>query len=192
MVWPPRGNHTASNAVHATLEASLWNAHHEHVLTDRQRKRSSMPIYSLPMPAGKLYVVNTPHLITSVMRNSKTLLFGPFATKNHRRLFGISAEAESLAQDNVDLARGAFGLWHEAVNASHVALNPGEGLNELNRNMISGLTSSFEQLANKTSAAPLRIGLLQWLQSELTRIVTAASYGPANPFVDPKVGEAFW
>ncbi|THZ04909.1 cytochrome P450 [Aureobasidium pullulans] len=156
------------------------------------RKRSTLPIYSLPMPAGKLYVVNTPHLITSVMKNSKTLLFGPFATKNHRRLFGVSAEAERLAQDNVDLARGPWGLWHEAVNASHVALNPGEGLDELNRKMLQGMSRTFERLIRDTSEDPKEIGLLEWLKLELTNIVTAASYGPGNPFVDPKVGEAFW
>lgn len=144
------------------------------------------------MPAGKLYVVNTPHLITSVMKNSKTLLFGPFATKNHRRLFGVSASAERLAQDNVDLSRGPWGLWHEAVNASHVALNPGEGLDELNLKMLSGMSGTFERLIRDTSDGPKEIGLLRWLKLELTNIVTAASYGPGNPFVDPKVGEAFW
>lgn len=151
-----------------------------------------MPVYSLPMPAGKLYVVNTPELITAVMRNSKTLLFGPFATKNHRRLFGVSAEAEAMAQDNVDLSRGQWGLWHEAVNASHVALNPGEGLNELNRQMIAGVTTSFGDLQQHTSHEPFQIGLLDWLRTELTKIVTAASYGPSNPFADPNIGEAFW
>ncbi|KAH0331727.1 cytochrome P450, partial [Aureobasidium melanogenum] len=158
----------------------------------RLRKRSTLPIYSLPMPAGKLYVVNTPHLITSVMKNSKTLLFGPFATKNHRRLFGVSAEAERLAQDNVDLSRGPWGLWHEAVNASHVALNPGEGLDELNRKMLQGMSGTFERLIRNTSEGPTEIRLLQWLKLELTNIVTAASYGPGNPFADPKIGEAFW
>jgi hypothetical protein len=126
------------------------------------------------------------------MKNSKTLLFCPFATKNHRRLFGVSAEAERLAQDNVDLSRGPWGLWHEAVNASHVALNPGKGLDDLNRKMLAGMSGTFGRLIRDTSVGPKEIGPLDWLKVELTNIVTAASYGPGHPFVDPAVDRAFW
>ena len=140
------------------------------------------------MPGGKMYVVNTPELISAVQRNPKSLQFAPFASKSHRNLFGTSREAEKIVLNNIDLADGAWGLWHDAITGVHKSLAPGEGLDLMNRTMIENVTNTMNQL---TSPMP-KIHLHSWLRHELAYATTEAVYGPENPFRDPTVEQSFW
>jgi hypothetical protein len=142
------------------------------------------------MPAGKMYIANTPELITAVQRNSKTLQFAPFASKSHRRLLGTSQEAEKIVLNNVDLAEGEWGLWHEALASVHAVLAPGEGLDQMNRVMIRNVTASLENL--RTESDNTSISLMQWLRHQPTLATTEAVYGTENPFRDATIEESFW
>ncbi|KAF4554062.1 Cytochrome P450-like protein 37 [Elsinoe fawcettii] len=156
------------------------------------RKKTRSPICTLPMPGGKMYVVNTPGLIGAVQRNAKTLQFAPFASKSHRSVFGTSAEAEKIVMNNIDLKDGHWGLWYEALGAVHQALGPGQALEQMSHVMLANLSTSFNTLTNKSATRATTINLLGWLRHQLTIATTEAMYGPSNPFRDIHTETALW
>jgi hypothetical protein len=73
-----------------------------------------------------------------------------------------------------------------------LALNPGESFDESHLKMLAGMSGALDRLSRNTSLGPKEIEILGWLKLDLTNIVTAASYGLGNRFVDPEVGKSFW
>ncbi|KAL9131944.1 MAG: hypothetical protein Q9217_000224 [Psora testacea] len=151
------------------------------------KRRYPLPIMSLAMPGGKMYIASSPETITAVQRHSKTLQFAPFAAKSHRRLFGTSKMAEIIVLNNIDHSAGPWGLWHDALGSVHKVLESGEGLDQMNRIMIRNVANSIEALTTKSPT-----GLMKWLKHELTFATTEAVYGPENPFQDSSIEQAFW
>jgi len=142
------------------------------------------------MPGGKMYIVNSPELIMSVQRNSKTLQFAPFASQFLVRICGLSSKAVQILRTNIDLREGDWGLYQDSLKAIHAALAPGAGLDHMSRLMLESVSGSLEDL--NTKGTRRRISLAQWLRHELTLATSDAVYGPQNPLQDREVEDAFW
>jgi hypothetical protein len=68
-------------------------------------------------------------------------------------------------------------------------LMPGKSLDAMNRIMIQSIAQSIDELMKDGAA---RINLSTWLRHHITMATTNATYGPANPFLDKHVEDAFW
>ncbi|KAL9121434.1 MAG: hypothetical protein Q9187_002004 [Circinaria calcarea] len=155
------------------------------------RQQNPLDIYTMAMPGSKLYIVNSPELISSIQRHSKTLAFPPIEAKFAMTVCGSSKEANDILNINVNGDEGDWGYSVEFYKSLHPALAPGVGLNSMNRIMVQNIAASLGRLKGENDK-PIKIGLVQWLRHEITMATTNAVYGPMNPFKDPKVEDAFW
>jgi len=158
-------------------------------------QRNPLPIYTLAIPGCKIYVVNSPELITAVQKQ-KTLAFEPLEAKLAKWLFHPSVKGGEIMHANTNAKKGERGLYTEGAETIHAALLPGRGLDEMNRIAIQNIAASCDRLDlrnhGKIVASPMRIKLRQWLQHQITMATTNSVYGPMNPFKDPKVEAGFW
>ena len=74
-------------------------------------------------------------------------------------------------------------------NATHPSLAPGTQLDAMNRIMLGLVAESLNRLKEET---PKTVKLFEWVSRQITLATTNAAYGPANPYRDPKIEDAFW
>lgn len=136
-----------------------------------------------------MYVVNSPDLVSAVLRNEKTLQLGPIGGKFTARLCDCNEESTRIIMDNIDLSRGNRNLNHEAMRLMHAVLAPG-AIDHMNRAMANTVSLALDDYSTIDGSKSIKLS--QWLQHLLTQASSDAVYGPDNPFKDPKVEKAFW
>lgn len=138
-----------------------------------------------------MYIVTKPDLIQATQKQPKTLAFPPIESKFASRICGVSQEAESIVNDNVNGEAGHTGMSMESYDAMRAALTPGTGFDDMNRQMIQNLTASLDQL-KPSVGQPAKIELAKWFRRNVTAASTNSVYGPKNPFKDQAIMDAFW
>lgn len=143
------------------------------------------------MPGWRTYVINSPDLVVAVQRNPKLLMPEPFTAKYASKAFALSKEAETIWLENIDLAKGDWGLNYDAVKAIRHALTLGsKDLDQITQVTLHSMTVSFKKLTSGEAVNKVR--LMEWLRSELMTAATSAIYGPMNPFQEKEVQNGFW
>ena len=159
---------------------------------NRRLRRTSakcrLPIFTLNMLNGKVYIVTSPELVSAVNRNSKSLAFNPFIAQLGKRITGHDEATSKIVQHNLngDEGPGYVIDVHDAIVAS---LAPGKSLENMTEAMLFEAERYFDALETN-----YEIDIFQWLRSTVTLCSTRAIYGPGNPFdKDPsRCVEAFW
>lgn len=151
------------------------------------RSRYPFPVYTLPMPHGKTYVVNTLELVGLCQRNWKTLSFNPFVATFLKRLCLPSIKAEAIVDESLFMDHG---LFFETRNAMHQSLAPGPDLNGLISSIASSVSTALDELLEEHYE--LNIDLYAWIRGLIALASTDAIYGKGNPFRDPEVMNGFW
>ena len=90
-------------------------------------------IYSLIMPGARLYVLNSPELISSLQRQPKIASFWFIEAKFTALLGGMSKEASEVLLKNLGANQPGRSLLIEGLKATHQAMMPGEELNRMIR-----------------------------------------------------------
>lgn len=103
------------------------------------------PIFTLPVFAKRIYVVNSLALIPSVQRNSKSITFDLFFNVVANRMAGIKGDGLRLLDDEKN---GGKGVGHTILRAMNTTLL-GTGLDALNRTMVDNLAVTFNQLQDR-------------------------------------------
>lgn len=138
-----------------------------------------------------MYIINSPDLVIAVQRNAKSLMSAPFTAKFAAPVFNLSKETETVWFDNIDQAKGDWGLNYEGMRAIHNTLTLGStDLDQINQMMLHRMSASFTELM--PGRAEKKIRLMEWVRSELTTAATFAIYGPMNPYKDKRVQDGFW
>lgn len=129
-----------------------------------------------------MYVVNSPSLLHSLERSSKTIQFTPFVRIAAERLSNI--RGRSLEQ--FDGSEKGEGLSVAEIKfTKHAILHSTE---DLNLQMLAPLGDLLgEPLQDQGKPRKL----FHWIKHAVTLASTKAAYGPLNPFDDPKVEAAF-
>ncbi|KAL2024713.1 hypothetical protein VTK56DRAFT_6914 [Thermocarpiscus australiensis] len=135
----------------------------------RLYKEKRMPICTLPVLNGKLYVVNSPALISAAMR-SRDLSFDPFVEMFSKNALGLSdAEAARLLEP---------GFLASAMQPIHPAMT-GEPLREM---AAKGLERIAVDLNGIGSGAWTEIpNVADWLRDVVSQAMMVAMYGEKNP-----------
>ena len=155
------------------------------------------PIFTLPVPASRLYIVTDPSLAAAAQRASKALSFTPIVPDITKRVLGLDAKTVALIRQNLDPEpgdpRGFLADTHDMVYGH---LGPGEFLNEFTcdaaRELYRQLSIYADELQHKDiSSEP--VDLLSWLQHFVTVGTAHFLYGPSNPIaVQPDLEQMFW
>lgn len=146
-----------------------------------------LPIYTLNMLNGKVYVVTSPDLVNAVNRNSKKIAFNPFVAMLGKRITGHDEDTSRIVQHNLNGEHGPGYVIdvHDRIVAS---LAPGMDLQQTTKAMLSHLSVYFEAITTD-----VELDLFLWIRNTVTLCSTRALYGSQNPFdKDPKFVNSFW
>ena len=157
----------------------------------RNSRRYGLPIYSLAMPGGKIYVVTDPALLMAIQKMPKIFSFWAMEAKLSNSLAAPSKEAAAIMVENVSRDDGEKSMFIDGMRFTHEAVRLGESLDDMNQNMADALRQSIRQL-DDFSSEEKAFDLWVWIKHAMTQASTQAIYGPDNPFRDPKVEQGFW
>lgn len=160
-------------------------------LTAFRSQHTGLPIFTLPLPGQKMYIVSTPELVQLVQKQWKVLAFPPIEAKFASKVCGVTPATEALLLKNVNGDEGDHGLSMEAHAAMRSALKPGTQIDEMNRVMIHEIASALDRV-EPARGATREINLYEWLRDTITTATTRSVYGPMNPYDDKAVADAFW
>ena len=149
--------------------------------------KCKLPIYTLNMLNGKVYVVTSPELVSAVNRNSRALAFNPFIAQLGKRITGHDEATSRIVQHNLNGEDGP-GYVTEVHDAIVAALAPGNGLENMVEPMLHEATTYLEALDKDNE-----VDLFAWTRKMVTMCSTQAIYGPENPFSkNSHYNDLFW
>ncbi|KAI1500888.1 cytochrome P450 [Biscogniauxia marginata] len=160
-----------------------------------------LPIFTLPVPNSRIYIVTDPSLAAAVQRASKALSFTPVIPEATERVLGLDAETMKIVRKNLDPGPGdERSFLADIQDMVYAWLGPGSYLTELTLDAARELQSEVATFAasidagtgDSRVAAPPR-DLLVWIRHFVTAATAKYLYGPQNPIaLDPGLEEAFW
>ncbi|PKS08611.1 hypothetical protein jhhlp_004997 [Lomentospora prolificans] len=146
---------------------------------DRLYKEKALPICSLPMLNGYIYVINDPALISAAMRN-RNLSFDPFSLE-------FAVGSLGMTQHHVDLF-SAPGMMDEITHVIHSSLT-GDNVFQMNVKALADISSLLNKV--KPSEGLHVADVSHWLRDLMTMATMAAMFGKNNPFAVKDVPD-FW
>ncbi|KAL1845876.1 hypothetical protein Daus18300_014422 [Diaporthe australafricana] len=150
------------------------------------RDKYNLPIYTLRLPGSRMYVVNSPGLLTSIQAQFRTLSFTAIEANIAANLLGCKKATIDIMTRDVTKDEGYLMSYPKYV---HSALSSGPGLDAMNRRAIEVLAKSLDEWSQKGAT---KIQLWQWTRHELLLASTESVYGPKNPYRDPAMEKAWY
>ncbi|KAE8378305.1 cytochrome P450 [Aspergillus bertholletiae] len=151
-------------------------------------KKCGLPIYQIPVPGGRIAIVNTPEVLSHVDKNPDAIAFAPIAALVINKLSGLSKQGSKTVLDKTMGPNKLEGYMNAVMVDIHSTLAPGPRLEPITTQVAYDLNGSIKKLHGKTT----RMNLLYWFRHEFGMSSTNGIYGPENPFKDPKVEAGFW
>ena len=152
----------------------------------------NLPIYTLQMLNQRTYIVNSPELVASVQRETKTLSFQPFVTALLPKLFLVDEKDMAIVKRNMDGKDGESGLIPDTHRETWPTLAPGPQLDLMIQDILSTLLPFLDELAG-AGEGTITTDLYTWIRRAFTLAGTDTVYGPDNPFRrEPGLEDAFW
>jgi hypothetical protein len=144
-----------------------------------------MPIATLPMINGKLYVISDPAMAQAAFRH-KNLSFDAFTLEFTQRMLLISDETMVPVSFMGDDKKPSF--LHEFVKEIHGAMSETH-LKKMNGNALG----SFAAMANGFGKTFETSGLYYWIRATMTMATSDALFGSHNPLRDdPSLVDSLW
>ena len=153
-----------------------------------------LPIHTLKILSGKVYVITSPSIISLVSKNTKSISFNPFIAEVGIRLTHASKEARTIIERNVDGSEGKDSYVIEIHDCTVSALSVGPEMQRLALFVLrKAWNEFFRPLDDPAIAKGTEVSLYAFLQHMLTQTSTTAIYGQRNPLrLDPSLEQAFW
>lgn len=153
---------------------------HAHV-----RDKLGLPIYTLRLPGTRMYVVNSPSLVTAVQRLYKTISFAAIESQITDSILLVSKHGKDVIRSGLMEDNSYTGAFAAAI---HPGTRPGANLDAMSRTALQTIAVSMDKLQNEGLKS---ITLFDWIRNELTLATTDGVYGPHNPLRDQKVRESW-
>ncbi|KAJ7721650.1 cytochrome P450 [Mycena maculata] len=151
------------------------------------------PIFTLPVPRSRIYVVTDPALAAAVQRASKTLSFTPLVPDLTKRVIGLDLDTVALLRQNLDPEPGEpHGFLADMHDMVYAYLGPGVPLTALSLGAARELGRQVAAHAAQLQQ-PQTVNLLAWVRHFVTLGTAQFLYGPDNPLtLHPHLEQAFW
>ncbi|KAI0391943.1 cytochrome P450 [Xylariaceae sp. FL0594] len=161
----------------------LWNKH--------------LPIFTLPVPGSRLYIVTEPSLAAAVQRATKVLSFTPIISEVTERVLGLDKTTVEITRKHLDPGHDEErGFLADIQDMIYAWFGPGDYLNEISLNAARDLRSELLTFAIslKPDLSPHEpVDLLEWVRHIVTVSSAKCLYGPQNPIaLDPELEGCFW
>jgi cytochrome P450 len=176
------------------LGMALYGSRYIKTLGLRNRQT---PIFTLPVPNSRIYIVTDPSLAAAVQRASKVLSFTPIIPEVTERILGLDKATKEIASKNLDPAPGEEkGFLADIQEMVYLWLGPGEYLGEITTEAAKELKSEVDAYRKLLETRPRSrdvVDLLDWVRHFVTVSTAKYLYGPQNPIArDPDLESAFW
>ncbi|KAI1369911.1 cytochrome P450 [Xylaria arbuscula] len=155
-----------------------------------------LPIFTLPVPKSRIYIVTDPSLAAAVQRASKVLSFTPIIPEVTERVLGLDEATMEITRKNLDPGpedeRGFLADIQEMV---YTWFGPGSYLNEITLDAVQEIRSEIVAYASNQETHPNSnpVDLLAWVRHLVTVSTAKYFYGPQNPIaLDPGLEQCFW
>ncbi|KAI0199829.1 cytochrome P450 [Astrocystis sublimbata] len=156
-----------------------------------------LPIFTLPVPMSRLYIVTDPSLAAAVQRASKALSFTPIIPEVTERVLGLDRPTMEITRKNLDPNPGEErGFLADIQDMVYAHFGPGSSLTAISLGAARELRTEVLAFAASQSActtAKQPIDMLSWVRHLVAVSTAKYFYGPQNPIsLDPKLEECFW
>ncbi|KAI0870924.1 cytochrome P450 [Hypoxylon argillaceum] len=156
-----------------------------------------LPIFTLPVPRSRIYIVTEPSLAAAVQRASKVLSFTPIIPEVTERVLGLDKATVDITRKNLDPGPGdERGFLADIQDMVYAFFGPGSYLNEISLDAAQAMKNEVHAFAvsQEAQSTPKRpIHLLNWVRHLVTTSTAKYFYGTQNPIaLDPKLEEHFW
>jgi hypothetical protein len=148
-------------------------------------QKMSLPIFTMPVPGIKMYIVTSPELIHLIQKQPKKLSFAPLEAKFACKTLAISSKGTDIVMTNVNGEEGDWGLSMETYAVMRTTLE------ELSRPTIQNLAKALNTLI-PAGLTKIEVGLSKWVRNTVTLATTDSVYGPLNPYQDQEIQDSFW
>ncbi|KAB5566431.1 cytochrome P450 [Coniochaeta sp. 2T2.1] len=150
-----------------------------------------LPIFTLPVPFSRLYIVTDPSLAMAVQRASKTLDFTPLVPDITRRVLGLDEEAvEVMRRGEGEDGGGFLGGVRSVV---YGALGQGRELEDLSLRAGRELSCEVATWVQKVDGKGETVDLLIWVRHFVAQGTGRLLYGRDNPLASgQEMEDAFW
>ncbi|KAI1814269.1 cytochrome P450 [Poronia punctata] len=160
-------------------------------------RNNHLPVFTLPMPGSRIYIVTDPSLAAAVQRASKTLSFTPIIPEVTERVLGLDKATMEITRKNLDPGPGAEpGFLADIQEMVYAWFGPGDFLNDISLDAVRELRNeavSFATALETRVASQQTIDLVAWVRHVVTVSTAKYFYGPQNPIaLDSELEECFW
>ncbi|KAI1801494.1 cytochrome P450 [Daldinia bambusicola] len=162
------------------------------------RHQRQLPVFTLPVPGSRIYVVTDPSLAAAVQRASRIMSFNPIVPELTQRVLGLDDATVEITRRNVDPGPGEErGFLPDIQDMVSAWLGPGEYLSTLSLDAAAEMRDEIAPYASSAAASSSSRGgttdLLSWVRHLVTLSTAKYLYGPQNPIaLDPSLETSFW
>ncbi|KAH6716877.1 cytochrome P450 [Leptodontidium sp. 2 PMI_412] len=147
---------------------------------EKLNAKKPLPIATLPMINGKLYIITSPGLIQSAFRN-KNLSFDPFMIDFAQKMLALSEEVMVPIRDKPDFIPGMVKEIHSSMLGEH--------LHKMNKDALNNVALTINGLADTFKPDSLFL----WIRETLTMATCNTLLGSHNPLKDDMgLVDALW
>jgi cytochrome P450 len=163
----------------------MWR-HQTHYL-ENLSINSNLPIITMKIFSSRVYIISSPDLVQSALRNSKSLAFEPFIIETVGRVFDI--EERGMAILRYSDPNGDNDYMSDIHKSMSASLTPGPALLEMNARALETLAG----ILNNIGVEEQEKGLYRWIRDSFTEASAEALYGPENPVIwDKSLIQSLW
>ncbi|KAJ8113589.1 hypothetical protein OPT61_g4315 [Boeremia exigua] len=148
----------------------------------RMSKQYGHKLYSLAMPGGRVYVVNSPDYVSNIQKNPRDLSFWFIEASLTKNLGGSSDKANIILLENARGDKGSNSLVVDGMKVTHKAMT-GEALDILSLAAINRAKRAIDNSINSS----VEIELWDWSQHVFSLAVSSSVYGPENPYENERL-----
>ena len=177
------------------LVGHLWGLYrHGPKYFQRTNPGNRLPIHTLKVLSGNIYVVTSPSIVNMVSKNTKYISFNPLIAEVGIRLTHASKEARTIIERNIDGTDGKDSYVIEIHDRTVEALTLGPEMQRLTLVVLrKAWNEVFIPLQASAKSKESNIPLYAFIRHMLTQTSTTAYYGPLNPLrKDQGLEQAFW
>ncbi|KAI0408332.1 cytochrome P450 [Xylaria palmicola] len=160
-------------------------------------RNKHLPIFTLPVPGSRLYIVTEPSLAAAVQRSSRTLSFTPIIPEVTERVLGLDKATMEITRKNLDPGPGdERGFLADIQDMVYAYFGPGNYLSVISLEAARELRSeviAFAASQGSHRSSQIPVDLLAWVRHLVTVSTAKSFYGPKNPIsLDPNLEGCFW
>lgn len=160
-------------------------------------EHSDLPIFTLPVPFSRLYVVTSPSLAAAIQRRpTAELSFNALLPDIVQRVMGLDGDTRAIVERGLDSGRGEERGFLSDLHEMLVSrLGPGITMDALTLRAAKELDKGLNAYADSLRGHSQAEDLLEWVRRLVSQGTAQVLYGSRNPialYPARRLEEAFW